>query len=350
MRRASRSDFHRGGGGATDGRVKSAAWRLALFAGAIVVVLMLVLTAIARPVSGETETHDAIFTDANGLRVGDDVRMFGVQVGKVKAIGLEGSKARVRLSVKTDAPIYDNSKLAIRYQNLTGQRYVDLQQQPRPGNRIPAGARVGEDHTVPSFDVTQLFNGLKPVLQTISPEAINQFSASMVALIEGDGSGIGPAMDAIGKLASYVDNRQQVIGTLIRNMSDLSDRLGGRVHYLVPLLKQLSDVFEALRQNIGGLARFAMTAPSVLRPIDNLLRSLGIDSGSDVDALIRKVFPDAKEAVDAFGRLPAVLGAADAALPTGPSGWKPVCSKGIAEVPPVVKVLLSGQQVAICNG
>ncbi|MFD6356387.1 MlaD family protein [Nocardia tengchongensis] len=330
--------------------VKQAAWRLALFAGVIGVVLMLVLTAIQRPVSGRTETHDAIFTDANGLKVGDDVRMYGVQVGKVKQVSLEGAKARVQVSVKTDSPVYDNSKLAIRYQNLTGQRYIDLQQQPQPGARLAAGARIGEDHTVPSFDVTQLFNGLKPVLQTISPEAINQFSASMVALIEGDGSGLGPAMDAIGKLASYVDNRQQVISTLIHNMSDLSDRLGGRVHYLVPLLKQLSDIFEALQQNIGGLAQFAITAPSVLRPIDNLLRTLGIDSGSNVDALIRRIFPDAKEAVAALGRLPAVLSAADAALPAGPSDWKPVCSKGTAELPTVVKVLVSGQQVAICNG
>ncbi|MFJ4651411.1 MlaD family protein [Nocardia sp. NPDC088792] len=330
--------------------VKGAAWRLVLFAGVIVVVLMLVFTAIQRPVSGSTETHDALFTDANGLKVGDDVRLYGVQVGKVKSIDLEGDKARVQWSVKTDAPVYDNSKLAIRYQNLTGQRYIDLQQQPQPGKRLPGGARIGIDHTVPSFDVTQLFNGLKPVLQTISPEAINQFSASMVALIEGDGSGVGPAMDAIGKLASYVDNRQQVIWTLIHNMSDLSDRLGGRVHYLVPLLAQLSNIFEALEQNIGGLAQFAVTAPSVLGPIDNLLRTLGINSGDDVDALIRKLFPDAKEAVDVFSRLPAVLGAADAALPASPSGWKPVCSKGNADLPAVVRVLVSGQQVAICNG
>ncbi|MFC9999017.1 MlaD family protein [Nocardia sp. NPDC127526] len=330
--------------------VKAAAWRLGLFAAVIVVVLMLVLTAIQRPVSGNTESHDALFTDANGLKVGDDVRMYGVQVGKVKGIELDGVNARVRLSVKTDAPIYDNSTLAIRYQNLTGQRYIDLQQQPTPGNRIAADARIGIDRTVPSFDVTSLFNGLKPVLATVSPEAINQFSASMVALIEGDGSGVGPAMDAIGKLASYVENRQQVIGTLIRNMSDLDDRLSGRVHYLVPLLKQLTNIFEALQANIGGLAQFAMTAPSVLGPVDSLLRTLGITSGSDVDALIRKIFPDAQEALEVFGRLPAVLAAADASLPANAGGWKPVCSKGNAEVPPVIGVLVQGQQVAICNG
>ncbi|WP_067574706.1 MlaD family protein [Nocardia acidivorans] len=329
--------------------VKGAALRLGLFTTVIVVVLMLVIAAIERPVSGDTETHDALFTDANGLKVGDDVRMYGVQVGKIKHIELEGTKARVQLSVKTDAPIYDNSKLAIRYQNLTGQRYIDLQQQPRPGQRLAAGKRIEIDHTVPSFDVTSLFNGLKPVLATISPEAINQFSASMVALIEGDGSGVGPAMDAIGKLASYVDNRQQVIGTLIRNMSDLDDRLSGRVHYLVPLLARLSDIFQALQSNIGGLAQFAMTAPSVLGPIDSLMRTLGIDSGSDVDALIRRIFPDAQEAVEVFGRLPAVLAAADASAPANAGGWKPVCSRGNAEVPPVLGVLIAGQRVAVCN-
>ncbi|NNH74620.1 MCE family protein [Nocardia uniformis] len=329
-------------------KVQAAAWRLGVFAVVIVAVLALVITLIERPVSGNTEAHDALFTDANGLKVGDDVRMYGVQVGKVKSIDLDGTWARVRLTVTDDAPIYDNSTLAIRYQNLTGQRYIDLQQQPVPAARVAADATIGVEQTVPSFDVTSLFNGLKPVLQTISPEAVNQFSASMVALIEGDGGGVGPAMDAIGKLASYVDNRQQVIGTLIRNMSELSDRVGGRVHHLVPLLARLTDIFESLRANIGGLAQFAVTAPSVLGPVDSLLRTLGLAEGSDVDALIQRLFPDPEEAVAVFGKLPAVLAAADAALPS-PSGWKPQCSRGTAEMPGVLQVLISGQQVVLCN-
>ncbi|RDI46315.1 MlaD family protein [Nocardia mexicana] len=331
-------------------KVGAAAWRLALFAGVMILVLAVVFTAIKRPVSGGTEAHDALFTDANGLKVGDDVRMYGVQVGKIEGLSLDGAKARVRLSLKTDAPIYDNSKLAIRYQNLTGQRYIDLQQQPQPGARIPAGATVGTERTVPSFDVTSMFNGLKPVLATISPEAVNQFSASMVALIEGDGSGVGPALDAIGKFASYVDNRQQVIGTLIRNMSDLSERVGGRVHYLVPLLARLTDIFQGLQTNIGGLAQFAMAAPSVLGPLDNMFNALGLQTGTDVDALIRKLFPDPQQALEVLDRLPGLLAGLDAATPKNVAGWKPQCSNGNADVPQVFQVLIAGQQVAICNG
>ncbi|ONM47269.1 MlaD family protein [Nocardia donostiensis] len=331
--------------------VRGAAWRLAVFAAVMVVVLLLVLTALQRPVAGNTETHDALFTDANGLTVGDDVRMYGVQVGKVESLTLDGDKARVRFTLTDDTPVYDNSTLAIRYQNLTGQRYIDLQQQPNPGARLAAGAIIGTDMTIPSFDVTSLFNGLKPVLATMSPEAINQFTESMLAVIEGDGAGIGPALDAIEQLSAYVGDRQQVIGTLVRNMSDIADRVGGRLPHLVPLLARLTDIFEALQTNVGGLAEFAMTAPSVLAPVDRLLGALGLtpESGPDIDAMIRGLFPDPQQAVEVFGRLPGLLASVDAAFGRTVAGWKPECSKGNAELPTAVQVLIGGQQVAICN-
>lgn len=332
-------------------KIRGVALRLGVFSLVMLAVLGLVFTLIKRPVAGDTEAHDALFTDANGLKVGNDVRMFGVQVGKIEKISLEGDKAKVHLTVKTDTPIYDNSKLAIRYQNLTGQRYIDLQQAPDPGKRIAADARIGANMTVPSFDVTSLFSGLKPVLATLSPEAINQFTASMLAVIEGDGSGLGPALTAIDELASYAEDRQQVIDTLIRNLSTLGDRHGGRVGYLLPLLARLTDIFEAMQRNIGGVAQFAMTAPSVLAPVDRLLASLGLVEGgsAEVDAMIRGLFPDPREAVAVFGRLPGLLATVDASLSRDFADFTPHCSNGAAPVPAPLQVLIAGQQVTVCN-
>ena len=332
-------------------KIRGVALRLGVFSLVMMAVLGLVFTLIKRPVSGDTEAHDALFTDANGLKVGNDVRMFGVQVGKIEKISLEGDKAKVHLTVKTDTPIYDNSKLAIRYQNLTGQRYIDLQQAPNPGTRIAADARIGANMTVPSFDVTSLFSGLKPVLATLSPEAINQFTASMLAVIEGDGSGLGPALTAIDQLASYAEDRQQVIDTLIRNLSTLGDRHGGRVGYLLPLLARLTDIFEAMQRNIGGVAQIALTAPSVLAPVDRLLASLGLVAGgsAEVDAMIRGLFPDPQEAVAVFGRLPGLLATVDASLSRDFADFTPHCSNGAAQVPAPLQVLIAGQKVTVCN-
>ncbi|MFD6101219.1 MlaD family protein [Nocardia salmonicida] len=332
-------------------KIRGTALRLGAFTLVMITVLGLVFTLIKRPVDGDTFAHDVLFTDANGLKVGNDVRMFGVQVGKIEKIGLEGDKAKVAITVKTDTPIYDNSKLAIRYQNLTGQRYIDLQQAPNPGKAIAANARIGANMTVPSFDVTSLFSGLKPVLATLSPEAINQFTASMLAVIEGDGTGLGPALTAIDQLASYADDRQQVIGVLIRNLSDMGDRHGGRVGYLLPLLARLTDIFEAMQRNIGGVAQFAMTAPSVLAPVDRLLAALGLveGGGADVDAMIRGLFPNPQEAVEVFGKLPGLLATVDASLSRGFADFTPHCSNGAAEVPAPLQVLIAGQKVTVCN-
>ncbi|MBF6175945.1 MlaD family protein [Nocardia blacklockiae] len=331
--------------------VRGALWRLALFTVATVLLLAAVVTAIQRPVAGRTETRTAVFTDVNGLRTGDDVRLRGVQVGKVETIALHGNRAEVRFRLDTATPLFERSTLAIRYQNLIGQRYVDIQHPPDPGARLGPGVTVGPEHTVPSFDVTSLFNGLKPVLATLSPETLNRFTESMLAVIEGNGSGIGPALDAIGALAGYVTDRQHVITTLVRNMSEISDKIGGRSAPLVTLVANIADIFDSLQRNVVGLIDFSLTAPPVLRPADSLLATLGftVDDNPDVEAILRRLIPDPAAIVDILGRLPAALAALNASLPHRIPDSTPVCSKGTAAVPQPLEVLIAGQRVSICN-
>ncbi|MFF2083966.1 MCE family protein [Nocardia sp. NPDC058176] len=332
--------------------VGGSAWRLGLFAAAMIAVLFLVATAIQRPVAGDTVDYRAVFTDVNGLKTGDDIRLYGVQVGKVKDISLRGSEAVVGFSLRTESSVYDNSRLAIRYQNLTGQRYVDLQQADTPTGRTPAGATIGTDRTIPSFDVTALFNGLKPVLATLSPEALNQFTTSLLAVIEGDGAGIGPALAAIGTLSGYVADRQAVITTMITNLAGISDSLGGRSQHLVTLLSKLADVFTSLQIKVEGLIDFAMTAPPVLGPVDSLLATFGLteDENPDLANLLRLAVPDPAAVAEILGKLPSLLASLRAALPPTGAEVEKTCAKGEAEVPAPVAILFAGQQVSVCRG
>ncbi|KLL96113.1 mammalian cell entry protein, partial [Rhodococcus sp. IITR03] len=49
-----------------------------------------VVVTLQRNVHGDTAGYSAVFSDVSGLRVGDDVRMAGVRVGRVDAIELDG--------------------------------------------------------------------------------------------------------------------------------------------------------------------------------------------------------------------------------------------------------------------
>ncbi|MEU6559339.1 MlaD family protein [Nocardia nova] len=324
------------------------------FGAAMILLLMLVVNAIQRPVSGDADAYTAKFTDVSGLKAGDDVRMFGVQVGKVQSIELHAPDAEVHFTVQRARPLYRASTIAIRYQTLTGTRYIDIRQPPTAGERLTAGSSIGTDRTVASFDITTLFNGLEPVLRQFSPGDLNQFTESMISVIEGNGSGIGPAMDSVRKLSDYVSDRQTVLSTLVRNLRAVSDEIGGRSPQLVLLLHGLNDVFTALNAQMDSLVDFSMTMPSVLGPLNDLLATLGLTTEPNPNLAkdIQLLFPDPQAALRALGVLPGLLQALDNLIPAaGPAAGeiKLTCSHGNATLPPVAHVLMSGQRITVCN-
>ncbi|QIS04338.1 MCE family protein [Nocardia brasiliensis] len=326
--------------------------RLALFTALIGALLAGIVLVIQRPVNGRTDSFDAVFTDASGLRQNDDVRMFGVAVGKVTGIELDGVQARVRFSLHKDRPLYRSSTLAIRYQNLTGQRYLDIRQPGAAGTRVRPGATIGVEQTIPSFDITALFNGMEPVLAEFSPDALNQFMRNAIAVIEGDGTKVGVTLDAIQKLSGYVTDRQAVISVLLRNFERVADQLGGKSPETATLIKGISEVFVNLQKQLEGLMDFVDVAPSVLGPLNSLLARLGFTEpeNPDLQDALRRLFPDPQATVDFLNMLPGLLQSLIATIPSRDNHVDMTCAGGKAEVPAPLAVLIAGQRVSICNG
>lgn len=94
---------------------------------AVIGVLTYVIIAILEPSSdGPSSERSAVFSDASGLKPRDGVRLAGVKVGYVTAIDLKGATAVVHFQLNDDVTITSNTTAAVRYQNLLGQRYVEL--------------------------------------------------------------------------------------------------------------------------------------------------------------------------------------------------------------------------------
>lgn len=325
--------------------------RLIVFTGLIAVLLAGVVVAIQRPVSGHTRDVEALFTDVSGLRTNDDVRMFGVAVGKVVSIDLEGNLARVKLRTQQDRPIFQSSTLAIRYQNLTGQRYLDIKQPSRTDDPMEPGSIIGTANTIPSFDITTLFNGMEPVLAEFSPEALNQFMSNAIAVVEGDGSKVGLTLDSIQKLSGYVSDQQAVISLLLRNFEQVFQMMDGKSPEMATLIQGISEVFVNLQKQVEGLIDFVNVAPSVLGPLNSLLARLGLSESSnpDLQDLLRRVFPEPQTAVDELNRLPGLLQSLAATVPPVTRGVDMNCARGAAELPAPLAVLIQGKRVSVCN-
>ncbi|ADG80742.1 Mammalian cell entry related domain protein OS=Tsukamurella paurometabola (strain ATCC 8368 / DSM / CCUG 35730 / CIP 100753 / JCM 10117 / KCTC 9821 / NBRC 16120 / NCIMB 702349 / NCTC 13040) OX=521096 GN=Tpau_4173 PE=4 SV=1 [Tsukamurella paurometabola] len=327
-----------------------------VFAVVVAVGTTFTVRALQRPAPGTQVGYTAQFTNASGLRTGDDVRVLGVQVGKVTSVSLQrgeggrGSFADVAFSLDRDQRIFRNSKLAIRFQNLTGQRYIDLQRAAAPGDEVAENASITTEQTVPSFDITTVFNGLQPVLATMRPEDIDHFAQSVAVVMNGDGSGLGPMLDSIDKLATFTDNRAALFETLIRNFSDLSESIGGKsgsVTTLVGLLQRLAGI---MAKSAPAYRVLSDQGAQVMTAAGSLLAGLGMTPNTNpwLDDLLS---PEAKKLgplVDLAAMLPGLF-----ALLTGQGLPKAKgdsrCSKGVASLPADVQMFIRGTRVVLCN-
>src|SRR5258708_16142030 len=60
----------------------------------------------------------ALFNNVQELKIGDRVKMAGVEVGRVEKIQLEGEKARVTLKMKRETEVKTDSTATVKFTGL----------------------------------------------------------------------------------------------------------------------------------------------------------------------------------------------------------------------------------------
>lgn len=331
---------------------KSAVW-LTIFTTIAVVCTLIVLTALQSPVTGAATRYTAAFSDVSGLYVGDDVRISGVQVGKVENIRLDGRIAQVDFTAQADHPVFANTVAAVRYQSLIGQRYVELVQSATPNTRLPAGGTIPIGQTIPSFDVAKLFNGFQPMFETLDPAQFNLLGENLLRLIQGDESGIGPFLHDLDVISKLAVNRQAAITVMIRNLSAISQDLGGKSQQLFRLIAQLNDVLTKFGSKAEEFRATLDSALPVLRDVTHILEyAERIFDGSTVPLydLISRMWPQTPTIIAGLSLAPSLIqGMRDWLADEQPATPTFSCSRGEVTLPGIGQVSFAQQNLVVCQ-
>jgi phospholipid/cholesterol/gamma-HCH transport system substrate-binding protein len=201
--------------------------------------------------------------------------------------------------------------------------------------------------TQPSFDVTALFNGLQPVLATLSPDEINTFTNNAASFLTGDGSGLAPLLDSIRKLTEFVTDRQQVISMLVSNLSHVADGISGSSPRLIHILDMLNQPIDAVNGILDEFRKDFLYSKDFFDPVTRLLHNAGLRNGINIDDAFDKAFSNLDNFFDAFKLVPVI----DENIPPPGSDGTEIqpCSRGNFQLPETMDVLLNGQRVVLCN-
>ena len=330
---------------------RAALWRFVVSSALAAVVFILIVNVLRQPVASEIRSYTAEFSDAAGLHVDSDVRIRGVRVGKVKAMRLERkagqSIAEVDIGLDKKYAVVPATRLAIKYQALTGLRYVEVLNAADQASGADLITRIPLSMTQPSFDITTLFNGLQPVLATLSPDDIDRFTANAASFLQGDGGGLGPMLDSIRTITEFVSDRQQVVATLMSNLSAIAETFGGHSKDFVQILDWLNRPIDAALSVLDEFRKSELYGPVFTSAAVQLLGNAGFKPGTaNIDNGIDRAITVFDDYSDAFKRVPVIW---DNVEPAAVPGTPLPCSHGRAQLPETLDVLLNGQRVILCN-
>lgn len=198
----------------------------------------------------------AEFTDATGVLKGDAVKAAGVTIGRVKGIEVSGGLAVVTMAIDEDIELPANVGATIRFRNLLGQRMIALETVDDPG----AGGMLGEGDVIPvtrtrpAFDLTELFNGLRPLLASTNPADINIVSEALVEALRGREAEFAGFLDNVADLADTVASRDDELGELLRGVNVVTSDLSGRDRQLRTTLASLNEFLGDVSASRNDLA------------------------------------------------------------------------------------------------
>jgi phospholipid/cholesterol/gamma-HCH transport system substrate-binding protein len=266
---------------------------------------------------GNTVTYSARFTDVTSLNPGDDVRIRGVRVGQVDELSVvDQNLALVTFSVDRARPLPADVTATIKYRNMVGQRYIALDRGEKvSADLLPPNGQIPIDRTSPALDLTDLFNGFKPLFQALSPEDVNELSGEIVQVLQGEGGTIDSLLSHTGSLTSTIAQRDEVIGQVIDNLNSVLTNInsqGDALSTLVSTLQQLVSGLAGDRTAIGdaiqGMADLTEATAGLLgqarQPLKESISGLGMLASNLVagSAELEQFLVSTPEKFDRVGR------------------------------------------------
>jgi phospholipid/cholesterol/gamma-HCH transport system substrate-binding protein len=283
---------------------------------AAVASVQLLFTAIIVVVFGQlrfdrTNTYSAEFTNASGLRAGQFVRASGVEVGKVKKVDLvEGDKRiRVDFTVDRSVTMYQSTTAAIRYQDLIGNRYLEIGRGTGENAEtvLPPGGFIPLSRTEPALDLDALIGGFKPLFHALDPHKVNSIAESIITVFQDEGGTIADILDQTAALTDRLAQSNQAIGEVITNLNTVLDTTVRHREQFAETIDKFELLIAGLKDRAAPLADATAHISNAAGTVADLLadnRALLHDTVDRLDTVAGPLVDQRDKLGDMVGSLP----------------------------------------------
>jgi phospholipid/cholesterol/gamma-HCH transport system substrate-binding protein len=240
------------------------------------------------------------FDEATQLAEQSDVRISGVNVGKVQKIELAPNGKQALATAAIDdryAPLPESTRAILRTKTLLGETYIELTPGSREGPEMADGGTLPEANVAQSVQLDEIFRTFNARTRAAFQEWMQESSVA----INGQGQnlsyaigGLEPTFTEFDKLFRVLDSQRLAVGQLFRNGATTFDALRGREGQLQDLIKSSNAVFQTTARRNRDIEALFRAFPTFLDESRVTFRRLK-DFSLNADPLMRQLVPAAEE-------------------------------------------------------
>jgi virulence factor Mce-like protein len=275
-------------------RLKPFRERNPVVVGAVGLTVLALLTVAAfnadsLPLIGGGDTYSAAFSEAGGLKPGDEVRIAGVKVGKVEDVGLDGDHVKVTFKVKGHPAFGTDTGASIRVKTILGAKYLALS--PRGPGQLKPGSEIPIGRTVSAYDVVQAFSDLTTTTEEVDTDRLAKALDTISVTFQDSPAEVRASIEGLSRISRTVASRDKALRGLLDHANGVTKVLAGHTRDFSALVKDGDALFKEI-----GRRRTA---------IHDLLKSsalLGIELSGLVDDNRKDIGPALKN-LDTFVKM-----------------------------------------------
>lgn len=196
------------------------------------------------PLIGAGETYSAAFSEAGGLRSGDEVRIAGVKAGKVDEVELAGDHVKVTFRVKGDPQLGAHTGASIRIKTILGAKYLALE--PKGSGRLKPGSEIPVSRTVPAYDVVAAFSDLTTTTEQIDKQRLAESLDTISATFEDAPEEVKASIQGLSKISRTVASRDEALRGLLDHANGVTGVLAERKDEFSKLVKDGDKLFQEI--------------------------------------------------------------------------------------------------------
>jgi phospholipid/cholesterol/gamma-HCH transport system substrate-binding protein len=201
---------------------------------------------------------NALFSTAQELKVGDNVKMAGVEIGRVEKIALADGKVKVTMKLHADAVVKTDSKAVIRFSGLMGQNFVSVNFGSSDAPKAVDGAVLQTEEQPDLSAVMAKLNdaadGIKRFGDAFSGDKISNLIGPLVDFVKQNSDNIGGAISNIDNITGQIASGQGTVGRMIYT-DELYNSALGTVTNLQDAVTQVRSVVSGITNGQGTLGK-----------------------------------------------------------------------------------------------